>query len=121
MAGIGITRTDLTASDLRHAACGEKNARTARRMLAVAQVLDGFDRGTAARTCGLERETRRDWVILYNGAGQDGICALTNAPIPSMKISPKSSTRPTRHGCSLPNDKARITSLTTREWAKVEG
>ena len=84
MAGIKITRTDLTASDLRHAACGEKNARTARRMLAVAQVLDGFDRGTAARNCGRDRQTLRDWVLRCNAGGLAGLSGLQHSGRPPV-------------------------------------
>ena len=75
MAGIEITRTDLTAAGLRAAAGREKNARTSRRMLAIAQVLDGVDRATAARSCGMDRQTLRDWVLRYNAEGLAGLAA----------------------------------------------
>src|SRR5947199_1935307 len=47
-AAVAITRLDLTASELRKAASGEKNSAAARRILALALVLDGVDRKTAA-------------------------------------------------------------------------
>ena len=47
-AAVSITRLDLTASELRRAAGGEKNSAAARRILALALVLDGVDRKTAA-------------------------------------------------------------------------
>ena len=50
-AAVSITRLDLTASELRKAASGEKNSAAARRILALALVLDGLDRKTAAETC----------------------------------------------------------------------
>ena len=59
MRAIAITRRDLTASELRAMAGRTKNARAARRMLAVALVLEGADRTTAARTCGMDRQTLR--------------------------------------------------------------
>ena len=52
-AAVSITRLDLTASELRKAASGEKDGGAARRILALALVLDGVDRKTAAETCGM--------------------------------------------------------------------
>ena len=96
MVGIGITRTDLTASDLRHAACGEKNARTARRMQAVAQVLDGFYRGTAARSGGMDRQTLRDWVLRYNAEGLAGLSGRKHSgrPPATARHPPSQGNRP---------------------------
>jgi hypothetical protein len=50
---VAITRVDLTAAELRAAAGREKNGSAARRMLALAMVLDGADRKSAAETCGI--------------------------------------------------------------------
>jgi transposase len=36
-------------------------------------VLDGLDRKTAAETCGMDRQTLRDWVHRYNAAGLAGL------------------------------------------------
>jgi hypothetical protein len=67
---VSITRLDLTASELRKAASGEKSSAAARGILALALVLDGVDRKTAAETCGWTVRrcgtgctvtTRRDW------------------------------------------------------------
>ena len=52
-AAVSITRLDLTAWELRKAASGEKDSAAARRILALALVLDGVDRKTAAETCGI--------------------------------------------------------------------
>ena len=60
MAGIAITRMELTAVEVRRAAGRSKDARAARRMLAIALVLEGVDRATAAETCGMDRQTLRD-------------------------------------------------------------
>ena len=62
MAPIAITRMELTAVELRRAAGRSTDARAARRMLAIALVLEGVDRATAAETCGMDRQTLRDWV-----------------------------------------------------------
>ena len=73
MAGIAVTRTELTAGALRAAAGKTKDARAARRMLAIALVLEGVDRETAAKTCGMDRQTLRDWVHRYNTEGLGGL------------------------------------------------
>ena len=73
MSGIAITRTDLSALDLRAASAKAPNARAARRMLALALVLEGVDRTTAAETCGMDRQTLRDWVHRYNAEGLAGL------------------------------------------------
>ena len=70
---VGITRVDLTAGELRAAAGREKNGSAARRMLALAMVLDGADRKSAAETCGMDRQTLRDWVHRYNAEGLRGL------------------------------------------------
>jgi transposase len=70
---IGISRVDLTAVELRAAAGREKNGAAARRMLALAMVLDGADRKSAAETCGMDRQTLRDWVHRYNADGLGGL------------------------------------------------
>ncbi len=79
MAGIAITRMELTAVVLRRAAGKTKDARAARRMLAIALVLEGVDRTTAAQTCGMDRQTLRDWVHRYNAEGLSG---LVNRTVP---------------------------------------
>ena len=77
MAAIAITRTELTAAELRLASGKAPDARSARRMLALALVLEGVDRKTAAETCGMDRQTLRDWVHRYNA---EGLFGLTNRP-----------------------------------------
>ena len=56
---VAITRTDLSARALRGAAAKTADAKAARRMLAIALVMDGMDRRTAAETCGMDRQTLR--------------------------------------------------------------
>src|SRR5258707_13483713 len=82
---VSITRLDLTASELRKAAGGEKNSAAARRILALALGLDGLDRKTAAETCGMDRQTLRDWGHRYNAAGLVGLRNL-KSPGPGSKL-----------------------------------
>jgi transposase len=83
MAAIEITRTDLTAGELRAAAVKARDAKAARRMLAIALVLEGKDRKTAAETCGMDRQTLRDWVHRYNAGGLAGLENRKGAGRPS--------------------------------------
>ena len=71
---IPITRTELSASALRAAARGTKDSYQARRLLALALVLDGASRAVAARAAGMDRQTLRDWVHRYNAEGIEGLC-----------------------------------------------
>jgi transposase len=64
-----ITRRDLAPRDLRKAAGRVKDGRVARRILAIALVLEGVDRKTAAQSCGMDRQTLRDWAHRYNAEG----------------------------------------------------
>lgn len=74
MAGaIEITRRDMTPTQLRAAAGRAKDGRVARRMLAIALVLEGVDRRTAAESCGMDRQTLRDWAHRYNAEGVVGL------------------------------------------------
>lgn len=70
---IAIKRSDLTAGALRAAASRERDGAAARCMLAIALVLEGADRKTAAETCGMDRQTLRDWVHRYNAEGLGGL------------------------------------------------
>ena len=70
---IAITRLDLSTVDLRSAAKRTKDVAAARRMLCLAMVLEGSDRTTAAETCGMDRQTLRDWVHRYNAGGLAGL------------------------------------------------
>ena len=72
-AAIGITRRELTPAQLRAAAGRATDGRVARRMLAIALALEGVDRKTAAESCGMDRQTLRDWVHRYNGEGLAGL------------------------------------------------
>lgn len=73
MVAVAISRTDLTAMGLRGAAARSRDAQAARRMLALALVLEGVNRTTAAETCGMDRQTLCDWVHRYNAGGLAGL------------------------------------------------
>ena len=66
-------RTDYSASEVRQFARRAKDAAQARRLLAIAAVLDGNSREDAAKIGGMDRQTLRDWVIRFNEQGPDGL------------------------------------------------
>ena len=70
---VAITRTEPTAAALRHYAAGSADTSVARRLLALALVLDGCKREDAARAAGMGRQTLRDWVHRYNAGGLVGL------------------------------------------------
>ena len=70
---IGIERLDQTSDDLRSAARSCRNVSQARRILAIAMVVDGHSRTAAARAAGMDRQTLRDWVHRFNAAGVSGL------------------------------------------------
>ena len=65
MSALSIRR-DRTPTVLRKLAKGESDARITRRILAIANALDGMSREEAAQAAGMDRQTLRDWVIRYN-------------------------------------------------------
>ena len=74
---VKLTRLDLDGDALRAEAARSKDAKVARRLLALAAVRDGCNRTEAARRGGMDRQTLRDWVLRYNEAGLAG---LSNRP-----------------------------------------
>jgi transposase len=70
---VAITRWELSAGDLRREAGRCRDAKAARRMLALALILEGHAREAAARAAGMDRQTLRDWVHRYNAAGLAGL------------------------------------------------
>lgn len=77
--GRAITiRPDLgTPADLRGLAKREKRPRTALRLLAIANALDGMSRAQAARAAGIERQSLCDAVKRFNA---EGIAGLMDRP-----------------------------------------
>lgn len=68
-----VLRGDFGADDLRRFAGRAKDASQARRLLALAAVLDGMNRTEAARIGGMDRQTLRDWAHRFNQHGPDGL------------------------------------------------
>ena len=72
-------RPDYTSREVRRLAKQSDDVGQARRLLAIAAVLDGTSREEAAKIGGMERQTLRDWVIRFNDTGPEG---LSNKPSP---------------------------------------
>jgi len=70
MSAIEIARHDL------------RDAKQARRILAIAMVLDGHSRLFAAQASAMDRQTLRDWVHRYNA---DGLAGLADRPRPGRQ------------------------------------
>src|SRR5881409_3644792 len=85
---IAITRHEPGAGDLRREAARCRDARAARRMLALALVLEGGSRAEAARAAGMDRQTLRDWVHRYNAEGLAGLSDRRRAG-PRPRLSPE--------------------------------
>ena len=86
---VAITRLDLSAADLRARAARTEDAQAARRMLAVALVLEGCSRQDAAAACAMDRQTLRDWVHRYNETGPDGLHDRPRRNGPPPRLSPE--------------------------------
>ena len=76
-------RTDYTAGEVRRLAKRAKEAAQARRLLAIAAMLDGASRTDAATIGGMDRQTLRDWVIRFNNQGPDGLINIPSWYRPS--------------------------------------
>src|SRR5215212_9285734 len=69
-----VIRVDVaSAPELRGRAKKEPRHRTAQRMLALANALDGMSRADAARAAGIERPALRDAVLRFNAEGLAGL------------------------------------------------
>ena len=84
---VAITRKEPGAVELRREAKRCRDAKAARRMLALALVLEGRSRAEAARAAGMDRQTLRDWVHRYNAEGLDGL-SDRRRPGPRPRLSP---------------------------------
>ena len=65
-------REDYSAEELRALARRSKDVNQSRRLLSLAAVRDGMDRGSAAKIGGMDRQTLRDWVHRFNAVGSGG-------------------------------------------------
>ena len=79
---VAITRKELDAGELRREAARCRDAKAARRMLALALVVEGHSREEAARHAGMDRQTLRDWVHRYNA---EGLAGLRDRPRPGPR------------------------------------
>lgn len=84
-----ITRDEHTAAELRRRASRCRDSDAARRMLALALVKEGRSRTEAAQSCGMQRQTLRDWVLRYNEAGLVGLSDKTGRTGPKPRLSPE--------------------------------
>jgi transposase len=85
---VALTRLELDASDLRREATRCRDAKAARRMLALALVLEGSSREAAARHAGMDRQTLRDWVHRDNAEGLAGLRDRPH-PGPTPRLTPE--------------------------------
>src|SRR5688572_15887641 len=104
MAPRAAIRTDLhEPGDLRRLARGEAVPRAARRMLAIANAMEGMTLTQAARVVGIERQSLGDAIRRYNA---EGLAGLYDPPSPAGRASslpfrrtrsaPRSQLAPTR-------------------------
>jgi transposase len=78
-------REDYSAWALRALARRSKDANQSRRLLSLAAVRDGMDRGSAAKIGGMDCQTLRDWVHRFNASGPDGLLdQRTEGPKPRL-------------------------------------
>ena len=113
MAALSIRR-DRSPVVLRKLAKAAADARVARRMLAIANALDGMSREDAAQSAGMDRQTLRDWVIRYNAHGLDGLADQWGDGRPP-KLSPEEKVELMAIVLSGPDPEASGISAFTRE------
>ena len=85
MPSAGRLREDYSAEELRRLARRSKDVNQSRRLLSLAAIREGMDRGGAARIGGMDRQTLRDWVHRFNASGPDGLIDnWTEGPKPRL-------------------------------------
>jgi transposase len=78
-------REDYSVEELRALARRSKTVNQSRRLLSLAAVRDGMDRGAAAKVGGMDRQTLRDWVHRFNALGLEGLIDnWTQGPKPRL-------------------------------------
>src|SRR6201986_2278695 len=73
-------REDYSAEELRALARRSKSVNQSRRLLSLAAVRDGMDRGAAAKIGGMDRQTLRDWVHRFNASSPEGLVDTGRQP-----------------------------------------
>ena len=82
-AAVNITRLDHTAEELRILAGKSADGPQVRRLLALALILEGQSRASAAALSGMDRQTLRDWVHRYNEHGVAGLRSIRSGGHPA--------------------------------------
>jgi len=90
---VAVMRQDVSVGDLRREAGRTRDAKAARRMLAIALVMEGQSREAAAECCGMDRQTLRDWVHRFNADGLAGLSDLPRCCGPKPRLSPEQEAR----------------------------
>jgi hypothetical protein len=88
MVAVAFTRDEHDAASLHWAVSSSRDAEAARRMLALALIVDGQPRSEAATLCGMDRQTLRDWVHRYNAEGLAGLSDRRGAVGPKPPCCP---------------------------------
>ena len=93
---VKVTRRDYDADALRDHASRVSEADVVRRLLALALVLEARNRAHSAKTCGMDRQSLRDWVHRYNEQGIDGLSNLPQrgGASPKLSVAEKTISRP---------------------------
>ena len=81
---VRITRADHTAEGLRDQARQSTDGAKARRLLALAFILEGQTREAAASQSGMDRQTLRDWVHRHNAEGVAGLSSIRTGGRPAV-------------------------------------
>ena len=66
-------REDYSSEALRALARRSRDVNQSRRLLSLAAVREGMDRGSAAKMGAMDRQTLRDWVHRFNASGPEGL------------------------------------------------
>src|ERR1700678_953551 len=78
-------REDYSAEEIRALARRSKTVNQSRRLLSLAAVRNGMDRGAAAKIGGMDRQALRDWVHRFNASGPEGLIDnWTDGPKPRL-------------------------------------
>jgi hypothetical protein len=76
-------REDFSVAELRALAQRSKTVSQDRRLLSLAAVRDGMDRGSAAKIGGMDRQTLLDWVHRFNASVRKA-SSTTGRRVPSL-------------------------------------
>jgi hypothetical protein len=108
MGELSLFGRDYTVGEVRRFARRAKDAAQARRLLAIAAVLDGASPEDAAKIGGMDRQTLRDWAIRFN---EQGPPCLINIPFARRAAQARryaqGLSRPDREGGADPCDPRR--------------